>query len=47
MTESTIYLDYKATTGSVRFTLGRHTTREEVEKAAASLARAWRSSGPR
>jgi cysteine desulfurase len=33
--------------GSVRLTLGRHTTREEVEKAAASLARAWRSSGPR
>lgn len=33
--------------GSVRLTLGRHTTREEVERAAASLARAWRSSGPR
>ena len=33
--------------GSVRLTLGRDTTREEVEKAAASLARAWRSSGPR
>jgi cysteine desulfurase len=29
--------------GSVRLTLGRHTTREEVEKAAALLARAWRS----
>jgi cysteine desulfurase len=29
--------------GSVRLTLGRHTTREEVETAAASLARAWRS----
>jgi cysteine desulfurase len=30
--------------GSVRLTLGRYTTLEEVEKAASSLARAWRSS---
>jgi len=27
--------------GSVRLTLGRHTTLEEVDKAATSLARAW------
>ena len=30
--------------GSVRFTLGRHTTLAEVEKAVDSLARAWRAS---
>ncbi len=29
--------------GSVRLTLGRHTTLEEVDKAAKSLARAWRA----
>ena len=29
--------------GSVRLTLGRHTTLEEVDKAATSLARAWRA----
>jgi cysteine desulfurase len=29
--------------GSVRVTLGRHTTLEEVDKAAKSLARAWRA----
>ena len=28
--------------GSVRLTLGRHTTRDEVDKAAEALARAWR-----
>jgi len=27
--------------GSVRLTLGRHTTLEEVDKAAKALARAW------
>lgn len=30
--------------GSVRLTLGRHTTREEVDRAAEALARAWRDS---
>jgi len=29
--------------GSVRLTLGRHTTREEVDRAAEALARAWQS----
>ena len=33
--------------GSVRLTLGRHTTLEAVDKAAASLARAWRASRQR
>jgi cysteine desulfurase len=33
--------------GSVRLTLGRHTTREEVDRAAESLARAWRASRQR
>jgi cysteine desulfurase len=32
--------------GSVRLTLGRQTTREEVDRAAESLARAWRVSRP-
>jgi len=30
--------------GSVRLTLGRHTTRDDVDRAAEALARAWRSS---
>ena len=33
--------------GSVRLTLGRRTTLEEVDRAAESLARAWRASRPR
>ena len=33
--------------GSVRLTLGRQTTLEEVDRAAESLARAWRAYGPR
>jgi cysteine desulfurase len=33
--------------GSVRLTLGRHTTLEEVDRAAESLARAWRASRQR
>ena len=32
--------------GAVRLSLGRSTTREDVDRAAAALARAWRSGRP-